>query len=105
MGDLVIDRPCNYILGDVNASGAFNGVDVVYGVNYFKGAHIYPRWPCLVYPPDEVNFVAGDVNGNCAYNGIDITHSVNIFKGRADLMINPCFHPLPIPPIAGLTGL
>jgi hypothetical protein len=105
MSDLVIDRPCNYILGDVNASGAFNGVDVVYGVNYFKGSPAYPRWPCLVYPPDEINFVAGDVNGNCTFNGIDITYSVNIFKGRADPIINPCFPSIAIPPYCRINGI
>jgi hypothetical protein len=69
---------CDYIIGDVNNNGAFNGIDVVYGVNYFKGGN-EPPYTC------ECNsstwFVAGDVNGSCSFNGIDISFMVAYYKG------------------------
>jgi hypothetical protein len=32
-----VDVPCEYVVGDVNGSGLFNGADITYGVNYFQG--------------------------------------------------------------------
>jgi subtilisin family serine protease len=76
---------CDYVVGDINDNNAFNGVDVTYGVRYFKGGDP-PPYSCDC-PPNGIWFVAGDVNGNCAFNGIDITYMVAYFKGG----------PLPIP--------
>ncbi len=75
---------CVYIPGDFNFNGAPNGIDVVYGVNYFKGGSAppvdcgYPVGPC---PQPSPFYAAMDVNGNCAVNGIDITFFVNFLKG------------------------
>lgn len=69
---------CHYVVGDVNSNSAFNGIDVSYGVSYFKGGNV-PPYSC------ECNgstwYVAGDVNGSCVFNGIDITYMVGYFKG------------------------
>jgi hypothetical protein len=77
---------CQYAVGDINNNGICNGIDVVYGVSYFKGS---PP------PPYECNcadhgmlYAAGDVNGSCSFNGIDITYLVNYFKGGTP--ISPC---------------
>jgi len=63
-----------YIVGDVNHSGAVNGLDVIYLVNYFKGG-----------PPPllEVNgfYPEADANGNCSVNGLDVVYLVSYFKG------------------------
>lgn len=58
--------------GDANSSGSLNGLDVVYIVNYFKGAGPAPS-------PVEI----ADANGDCAVNGIDVIFLVNYFKGGA----------------------
>lgn len=78
--------PCQYILGDVNNNGIFNGIDVIYSVSFFRGGNL-PSTSCDC-PPYGVIFPAGDVNGNCAFNGIDVTYMVGYFKGGAEPV--PC---------------
>jgi hypothetical protein len=78
---------CQYAVGDVNNSGTFNGLDVTYGVAYFKGGPP-PPYSCDC-PPHGNWFVAGDVNGSCSFNGLDITYMVSYFKG------GPAPHPCP----------
>jgi hypothetical protein len=77
----VVEPPaCQYIAGDINNNGTFNGIDVSYGVGYFKGG------PPPPYSCDCIGsswYVAGDVNGNCVFNGIDISYAVSYFKGGA----------------------
>ncbi len=77
--DVTIEGGCNYIPGDINNSGTANGIDVVYGVVYFKGGAA-PLVFCAC-PPHNDLYVAGDVNANCNFNGIDITFFVNFLKG------------------------
>ena len=73
---------CPYIVGDINYSGEANGVDITYGVNYFKGYGAAPPVGCLDCPnPGETLYGAGDVNANCQFNGVDITYFVNYLKG------------------------
>jgi hypothetical protein len=75
---------CAYIPGDINGNGQANGIDVTYGVGYFKGGPPppidcgTPVGPC---PQGSPFFAAGDVNGNCAFNGIDVTFYVSYLKG------------------------
>jgi hypothetical protein len=71
---------CHYVPGDINNNGAFNGIDITYGVTYFKGG-TPPPYTCLC--GGSTWYVAGDVNGNCTFNGIDITYGVAYFKGGA----------------------
>jgi hypothetical protein len=70
---------CDYIIGDINDNGIFNGLDITFGVGYFKGG-VAPPYLCECTSGDSW-FVAGDVNGSCEYNGLDITFGVNYFKG------------------------
>jgi hypothetical protein len=79
----VIGGPdCVYIPGDINNTGSFNGIDITYGVTYFKGG---PQPPYICdCPPHGYIFPAGDINGNCAFNGLDITYGVNFLKGVGD---------------------
>jgi hypothetical protein len=78
-----IPLECRYVPGDINGDSLANGVDVTYGVTYFKGGGA-PRVdcnpPCMITVPDPF-FAAGDVNGDCRFNGIDITYYVAYFKG------------------------
>ncbi len=76
---------CNYVMGDINGNGTFDGLDVVYAVNYYKGGS-EPPITCDC-PPHGTLFVGGDVNGSCSFNGLDITYIVNYFKG------GPSFEP------------
>ncbi len=80
---------CQYVVGDVNGNGSFNGIDVTYAVIYFKGGSPPPY---ICYCPEEPWFVAGDVNGSCSFNGIDVTYMVTYLKG------GPAPHPCPACP-------
>jgi len=86
-----IGLKCEYIPGDINGSGAANGIDVTYGVTYLKGGIAPPdscECPDLVYP----FYAAMDVNGSCSANGIDITYFVSYLKGIQSeiLFCNDC---------------
>ena len=70
---------CDYVVGDANNSSSFNGLDITYGVGYFKGGPP-PPYECEC-TPSNIWFVAGDVNSSCSYNGLDITYGVSYFKG------------------------
>jgi len=81
--DTTTSSGCPYVLGDINGNGAANGIDVTYGVSYFKGGNVPPiSCDCGV---SGILFAAGDVNGNCVFNGIDITYYVGYLKGGAGL--------------------
>lgn len=71
---------CDYVVGDVNGSDNYNGLDITYGVAFFKGAAA-PQCPDC-QPCNSWNY-CGDVNGSCNYNGLDITYGVAYFKGGA----------------------
>jgi hypothetical protein len=72
---------CAYVPGDINGNDQANGIDVTYGVGYFKGGAA-PPIICTDCPnPGETMYAGGDVNGNCAFNGIDITFFVSYLKG------------------------
>lgn len=75
-----------YVPGDVNGNGSFNGLDVMYSVTYFKGGPppLYP-WDCV---PHGVFYVAGDVNASCNFNGLDVTYMVSYLKGGP--LLQPC---------------
>ncbi|UCE65285.1 MAG: carboxypeptidase regulatory-like domain-containing protein [Candidatus Zixiibacteriota bacterium] len=74
---------CDYVAGDVNGSDNYNGLDITYGVAFFKGG---PEPLCPVCPPCPDWNYCGDVNGSCNYNGLDITYGVAYFKGGPDPM-------------------
>lgn len=75
---------CDYLPGDINGNGSANGIDVTYGVSYFKGGSAppdncaVPDGPCALSNPF---YASADVNGNCQFNGIDITFFVGFLKG------------------------
>ncbi len=86
---------CQYICGDINNNGSTNGIDVVYGVNYFKGS-TPPPVVCDICPQAQPFYAAGDVNGNCSFNGIDVTFFVNYLKGVVPaLLYCPTCPPMP----------
>jgi CubicO group peptidase (beta-lactamase class C family) len=82
--DIFMQPPCDYVVGDVNGSDSYNGLDITYGVAFFKGgpAPHCPLGSCYI-PPCDAFFYCGDVNGSCSYNGLDITYGVAYFKGGA----------------------
>jgi len=84
--EIFFSPQCDYVVGDVNDSGDLNGLDVTYGVSYFKGGP-QPPYECQC-TEGNTWFVAGDVNGSCGYNGLDITYAVAYFKGGPDPI--PC---------------
>ena len=80
--ELYVSAPgCAYIPGDLNGNGIANGLDVTFGVIYFKGGDAPPD-TCRDCPNAGQNLLgAGDVNGNCSFNGIDLTFYVAYLKG------------------------
>jgi hypothetical protein len=79
---------CDYVVGDINGSGAFNGVDVVFAIAWLSGG-TEPPYSCECPPGSGDSwFVAGDVNASCHFNGVDVTYMVNFMKGG--LMLQPC---------------
>jgi hypothetical protein len=77
---------CHYVIGDINGNGVSNGIDIVFGVTYFKGGSLPPiSCDC---PPHGFIFPSGDVNGNCVFNGIDITFYVAFLKGLQPALLN-----------------
>lgn len=83
---------CDYVVGDVNGSDSYNGLDITYGVSYLKGGNAPLCEPC---PPCPDWHYCGDVNGSCSYNGLDITYGVNYFKGGDDPITCPDCPPNP----------
>jgi hypothetical protein len=80
---------CNYVPGDINGNGSANGIDVTFGVAFFKGGSVPPvdcNPPCTGV--GDPFYAAGDVNGNCAFNGIDITFYVAYLKGLQPALRN-----------------
>jgi len=79
--DVTMRSNCDYVVGDVNGSDNYNGLDITYGVAFFKGGQV-PTYECECGLTGSW-YVAGDVNGSCNYNGLDITYGVAYFKGGA----------------------
>jgi hypothetical protein len=71
---------CSYVVGDVNGSNSFNGLDITYGINFFKGGN---EPMCEECPLCSGWWYCGDVNASCSYNGVDITYGVAYLKGGA----------------------
>jgi hypothetical protein len=78
---------CDYVVGDANDSGDYNGLDITFGVSYLKGG-TPPPYECDC-PLHGIWYSAGDVNGSCDYNGLDITYGISFLKGSATELI-PC---------------
>ncbi|UCE66689.1 MAG: hypothetical protein JSU85_01335 [Candidatus Zixiibacteriota bacterium] len=93
---------CDYVVGDVNGSSGYNGLDITYGVAFFKGGPA-PLYECEC-TPGNIWYVSGDVNGSCNYNGLDITYGVAYFKGGPDPMPCPDCPPNPAVSISSDSG-
>jgi hypothetical protein len=79
---------CEYVVGDVNGSQSMNGLDVTFGINYFKYGYPEPIGCRCECTPGHVWYVCGDVNGSCFYNGVDITYHITIHQGGPQAI--PC---------------
>jgi hypothetical protein len=69
---------CVYVEGDANGNGAMNGIDVTYGVRYFKCEGPPPPYTCFC--DGHTWYVSGDVNGDCIFNGLDIVYIIGHYK-------------------------
>jgi hypothetical protein len=83
---------CPYRVGDVNNVPPANGIDVTFGVSYFKGGNV-PPVTCDMCPQPAPFYAALDVNATCTTNGIDITYFVAFLKGGPALMYCPTCPP------------
>lgn len=97
VADTSSSGPCNYVVGDVNGSDSYNGLDITYSVAYLKGGPA-PVYECEC-TPGNVWFVSGDVNNSCSFNGLDVTYGVAYFKGGPGP--EPCQD---CPPNEGVSG-
>jgi hypothetical protein len=88
------------VIGDVNNSGDYNGLDVTYSVTFLKGG-TPPSYECECVP-GETWYVAGDVNNSCSFNGLDVTYGVSYFKGGPDP--EPCADCPPVPAGADISS-
>jgi hypothetical protein len=88
---------CSYIPGNVNGTGGFTGLDVVYAVAYLKGGPP-PHYSCEC-TPGHVWYVEGDVNNSCTFTGLDVSYMVAFLKGGPALM--PCDDCPPVLPATG----
>lgn len=77
--EITLRLGCDYLPGDINGDSHFDGLDVVYGVNYLKGGGQPPPDVCNC-PYQGPIFAAADANGSCIFNGIDVTYCVNFLK-------------------------
>jgi hypothetical protein len=85
---------CNYVVGDVNNSSSFTGLDVTYTVRFFKGGPL-PPYSCEC-TTGNTWYVEGDVNGSCTFSGLDVTMMVRHFKSGSAVF--PC----PVCPPGGI---
>lgn len=77
---------CYYMPGDINGNDQANGIDVTYGVGFFKGG-MAPADTCRDCPAVGQDLMAaGDVNGNCSFNGVDLTYYVAFLKGYQEAL-------------------
>jgi hypothetical protein len=72
--------PCAYTCGDANSDALFDGRDITYAINFFKGIGPEPPYSCEC-PGQGMPRLAADANGDCHFSGIDVTYSVNYLKG------------------------
>jgi hypothetical protein len=79
----VAGQGCEYIPGNSNGVAPFNGIDVIYSVNYLKGVGPVPPDSCDCRDNGLI-YSAADANGDCGFNGIDVTFSINFLKGFGD---------------------
>jgi hypothetical protein len=79
--DSLCVAPCDsdLVRGDANSSGALNGLDVTYLINYLKGGPSV----CLGC------LCEGDANNSGSVNGLDVIFLVNYFKGGP--APDPCY--------------
>jgi hypothetical protein len=76
---LTVESGCHYIAGDANGDQAFNGLDALYLVNYFRGVgnNLNPNCECASHGLMDAS---ADVNGDCAINGIDVIYMVRSLR-------------------------
>ncbi|UCC78917.1 MAG: carboxypeptidase regulatory-like domain-containing protein [Candidatus Zixiibacteriota bacterium] len=94
---LTFQHQCDYVVGDVNGSWSYNGLDITYAACFFKGAPAPINCLCECTPGDWW-YVCCDVNGDCECNGLDIVYAVWYFKGGPPP--TPCPDCPPINPVS-----
>jgi hypothetical protein len=80
-GSILVEiAECDYVFGDANSDSSFNGLDVIYSINYFKGQGPPPPTDCYCGIHGFYGSNA-DSNGDCHFNGVDVVYSVCALKG------------------------
>ncbi len=83
---------CPFVPGDYNNNGQFNGLDIVFLVNYFKGG-----------PALRGLYSSFDLNCDCKVNGLDIVYMVRYLRGQGN---EPrcCLYQCQVHPFSGTIG-
>lgn len=76
---------CEYVAGDINGDGQCTGIDVTYGVRYFRGFGYPPSDSCYLDSARTYYYPAGDINGNCEFRGSDITRLIAVLLGHSTI--------------------
>ncbi|MEE9555117.1 MAG: hypothetical protein V3W18_12540 [candidate division Zixibacteria bacterium] len=82
-----LDIACDYLPGDVNASGLVNGEDVVYLVNFLKGEEAPPD-SCICGGTNWL-YASADVDGDCEIDGEDTQYLIEYLKGGPEPVYCP----------------
>ncbi|UCC80501.1 MAG: carboxypeptidase regulatory-like domain-containing protein [Candidatus Zixiibacteriota bacterium] len=86
-GSIMVEiAACDYIYGDANGDGSFNGLDVIYSVSYFKSQGSPPPTDCYCGTHGFYGANA-DSNGDCLFNGMDVIYSVAALKGTGPMPV------------------
>jgi hypothetical protein len=80
---------CDYVPGDANNNGVFNGYDVTFLVAWMKGGPP-PPYSCECRP-GWIWWPAVDYNCSCSFNGgLEVTFIIAYFKGGHGQWACPC---------------
>ncbi|UCC78916.1 MAG: carboxypeptidase regulatory-like domain-containing protein [Candidatus Zixiibacteriota bacterium] len=80
---------CDYVPGDANNDGVFNGYDITFLIAWLKGGPP-PPYSCECRP-GWIWWPAVDYNCSCSNpNGLDITFIIAYFKGGHGQLACPC---------------
>ncbi len=79
---------CDYVPGDANNDGVFNGYDITFLIAWLKGGPP-PPYSCECRP-GWIWWPAVDYNCSCSFNGSAITYIIAYFKAGYGQWACPC---------------
>lgn len=88
--NIIMEAPCDYVIGDYNGSGAFNVADIIAAFGKLKGQPNEPALLCeCPYGGGNSWAVAMDLNASCNFNIADVIWGFGKLKGQTNDLV-PC---------------